>query len=175
MFALGNIYYYGNGTDIDYEKAFDYMSKSAERRCVHSYFRLGYMLRKGIGCEENIEESDKWFSKMIAHYESCIIKLDALNYYILGQLYEKGWGCEKDIDKAMQYYAEACEANNANAEFALGRLYITQGDEEQGEEYINRAIEHGNEYAEEWYENWKEYRQNRVNFKYCVNLHYGVE
>ena len=160
MFALGKIYYYGNGTDIDYEKAFDYMSKSAERRCVHSYFRLGYMLRKGIGCEENIEESDKWFSKMIAHYESCIIKLDALNYYILGQLYEKGWGCEKDIDKAMQYYAEACEANNANAEFALGRLYITQGDEEQGEEYINRAIEHGNEYAEEWYENWKEYRQN---------------
>ncbi|MCI8980177.1 MAG: hypothetical protein HFE52_05875 [Clostridia bacterium] len=56
--------------------------------------------------------------------------------------------------------AVICEANNANAEFALGRLYITQGDEEQGEEYINRAIEHGNECAEEWYENWKEYRRN---------------
>lgn len=160
MFALGNIYYYGNGIEIDYEKAFDYLHQSAEKHCVHSYFRLGYMLIKGIGCEENIKESDKWFAKMISHYSGCIGKEDAMNCYRLGQLYEKGWGCERNIPKAIQYYEEACESNNANAEFALGRIYLMQGDEKRGEEYINRAVEHGSEYAGEWYQNWKEYQKD---------------
>lgn len=160
MFALGNLYYYGNGTDIDYKKAFAYLHSSAENFCVHAFFRLGYMLRKGIGCDENIRESDKWFSRMIANYAGSIEKLEAMNCYRLGQLYEKGWGCKKNAKVAMQYYAEACKSNHADAEFALGRLYLMQGEAEQGEEYINRAIEHGNAYAEEWYENWQAYLKN---------------
>lgn len=160
MFALGNLYYYGNGTDIDYQKAFAYLHASAEKGCVHAYFRLGYMLRKGIGCAANIRESDKWFSAMIATYAEPVEKLEAMNCYWLGQLYEKGWGCEKDTVKAMQYYAEACKSNHADAEFALGRLHLMQGDGELGEEYINRAIEHGNAYAGEWYENWQAYLKN---------------
>lgn len=160
MFALGNLYYYGNGTDVDYKKAFDYLHSSAENGCVHAYFRLGYMLRKGIGCEKNIRESDKWFAEMIANYAGSIEKLEAMNCYRLGQLYEKGWGCEKNAKVAMQYYEEACKSNYADAEFALGRLYLMQGEREQGENYINRAIEHGNAYAEEWYQNWQAYRSN---------------
>ena len=160
MFALGNLYYYGNGTEVDYQKAFAYLHTSAENGCVHAFFRLGYMLRKGIGCEENIRESDKWFAEMIANYAGSIAGLEAMNCYRLGQLYEKGWGCEKDIVKAMQYYAEACKSNHADAEFALGRLYLNHGEEEQGDTYISYAIEHGNAYAEEWYEDWQAYRSN---------------
>ncbi|MDO4651058.1 MAG: tetratricopeptide repeat protein, partial [Eubacteriales bacterium] len=158
MFALGNIHYYGNGTEVHYEKAFAYFRSSAEENCVHSYFKLGYMLRKGIGCEENIRESDVLFAKMIQYYEKKDIeKEDALNCYRLGQLFEKGWGTTKDISKAMEYYRAACKSNNANAEFALGRLCFMQGNDEEGEYYINLAVEHGNAYAGEWYEQWKDY------------------
>ena len=159
MFSLGNIHYYGKGAEIDYVKAFEYFKASADKNCVHSFYRLGAMLRSGVGCEIDAEKSDYWFKKMIAHYTENISKEDSLNCYRLGRLYEKGWGTEKDFAMAKSYYLAACESKNANAEFAVARLYFREGDEEECLSYIELAYEHGNEFAKEWYENAKAYQK----------------
>ena len=100
MFSLANIYYYGNGTDVDYFKAFDYYKQSAEKGCVHSYYRLGYMFRNGMGCVKNTKESDVWFAKMISIYSSEPKMQNGFNCYRLGQMHEKGWGTKVDFEKA---------------------------------------------------------------------------
>ena len=104
MFSLANIYYYGNGTDVDYFKAFNYYKESADKGCTHSYYRLGYMFRNGMGCVKNTKESDVWFAKMISLYSSDKKLQNGFNCYRLGQLYEKGWGTEIDFEKAKEYY-----------------------------------------------------------------------
>lgn len=158
MFSLANLYYYGKGTEQDYEKAFEYYEKSAMKNCVHSFYRVGTMLRQGIGCEADAEESDKWLSKMIEHYSENLEPEDAVNCYRLGRLYEKGWGTEIDLETAKEYYLEACKSNNADAEFALARLYFREGDEEECLKYIELSAEHGNEFAKKWYEEAKAYQ-----------------
>ena len=160
MFSLGNIHYYGSGTDVDYVKAFEYFKASAKKNCAHSFYRLGTMLRSGIGCEIDTEQSDYWFKKMIAYYTDNIDKEDSLNCYRLGRLYDKGWGTEKDLDMAKSYYLAACESKNANAEFAVARLYFREGNEEECLRYIELAEEHGNEFARGWYENAKAYQKH---------------
>lgn len=161
MFSLANIYYYGNGTDINYCKAFDYYKRSADKGCSHSYYRLGYMFRNGIGCEKNMNESDVWFKKMIEVYSSDKKLQNGFNCHRLGRLYEKGWGTEIDFDKAKEYYLIASKDENSNAEFALARIYFKEGNEEECLKYITLAKEHGNDYAGEWYEKVKEYQSNQ--------------
>ena len=158
MFSLGNIYYYGNGTELNYFKAFEYFKASADKKCEHSYYRLGYMFRKGMGCAKNTKESDVWFSKMIKFYSGDKELQNDLNCYRLGQLYEKGWGTSADYEIAKEYYLKASEGNNSNAEFALARIYFKEGNEEECLRYIELAEEHGNRYARDWYENVKAYQ-----------------
>lgn len=160
LFSLANIYYYGNGTDINYYKAFDYYKKSADKGCGHSYYKLGYMFRNGMGCVKNTNESDVWFKKMIEVYSSDKKLQNGFNYYRLGRAYEKGWGTEINFDKAKEYYLIAAKAKNSNAEFALARIYFKEGSEECLK-YIALAEEHGNEYAREWYEKVNEYQSNQ--------------
>ena len=161
MFSLANIYYYGNGTDVDYFKAFDYYKQSAEKGCVHSYYRLGYMYRNGMGCVKNTKESDVWFAKMISIYSSDPKMQNGFNCYRLGRMHEKGWGTKVDFEKAKEYYLIASKSKNSNAEFALARIYFKEGNEEECLKYIELAEEHGNEYAREWYEKVKEYQSNQ--------------
>ena len=142
MFSLANIYYYGNGTDVDYFKAFNYYKESADKGCTHSYYRLGYMFRNGMGCVKNTKESDAWFAKMISLYSSDKKLQNGFNCYRLGQLYEKGWGTEIDFDKAKEYYLIASKDKNSNAEFALARIYFKEGNEEECLKYIELAEEH---------------------------------
>ena len=158
MLSLGNIYYYGNGTEVNYFKAFEYFKASADKKCEHSYYRLGYMFRKGMGCAKNTKESDVWFSKMIKFYSGDKELQNDLNCYRLGQLYEKGWGTSADYEIAKEYYLKASEGKNSNAEFALARIYFKEGNEEECLRYIELAEEHGNRYARDWYENVKAYQ-----------------
>lgn len=161
MFSLANIYYYGNGTDINYCKAFDYYRRSADKGCSHSYYRLGYMFRNGVGCAKNTKESDVWFRKMIEVYSGDKRMQNGFNCYRLGQLYEKGWGTVIDFEKAKECYLIASKDKNSNAEYALARIYFKEGNEEDCLKYIALAEEHGNKYAREWYEKVKEYQSNQ--------------
>lgn len=155
MFSLGNIHYFGNGKEPDYETAFDYFKRSAEKNCTHSFYRLGTMLRNGVGCSKDSVQSDFWFAKMIEHYAVHIDREDSLNCYRLGRLFEKGWGTAQNLEKAKEYYQAACEGKNSNAEFAIARLHFREGNEDECERYIRLSEEHGNPYAREWYENAK--------------------
>lgn len=161
MFSLANIYYYGNGTEVDYCKAFDYYKRSAEKGCTHSYYRIGYMFRNGMGCIKNTKQSDAWFAEMLKKYSGNKNMQNGFNCYRLGQLYEKGWGTEIDFDKAKEYYLIASKDKNSNAEFALARIYFKEGNEDECLRYIDLAEEHGNKYAREWYEKVKEYQSNQ--------------
>ncbi len=160
MYALGNAYFYGKGIETNYEKAYEWYQKSVIKGLPYACYRLGEMLRKGQGCDENIDLSDEYFSRAITNMSWKLEDEDYVSHYRLGKLFERGWGTEIDLEKAIYYYEKASEYNYAQAEFALARIYFRQGDGEKGEEYITRAIEHGNTYAQDWYEQYKEWQKN---------------
>ena len=159
MYAMGNLYYYGNGVELDYETAYDWYVKSAEKNTSYVYYRLADMLQKGVGCDADQGQAHIYIEKFIIENRGKMTKGNHVNCYRMGRLYEKGYGIEPDLEQAEKYYLAAAEAENSNAEFALARLYFKKGDVENGVRYIELAITHENTYAEQWYKQYKNYQK----------------
>ena len=50
---LGDYYYYGHGTTINYEvAAHQYRMASDKQTCAQAMFNLGYMYQEGLGLEK---------------------------------------------------------------------------------------------------------------------------
>ena len=60
---LANWYLVGENVEVDYEKAFLYMQKSAIQNEAYATVQLAEFYKEGIGTEINFEESRKWYIK----------------------------------------------------------------------------------------------------------------
>src|SRR5256885_1996847 len=61
--GLGNCYYYGNGIIIDYNKAFEWYSKSANSESTAGQYHLGNCYYHGIGTNRDYNKAFEWYSK----------------------------------------------------------------------------------------------------------------
>lgn len=78
------------------------------------YF-IAYMYSKGLGVEENQEESMNWYLKSAeAGYLSSM--------YNVGRRYELGNGVERNTEKAIEWYQKAAKAGNKKAAERLAEL-----------------------------------------------------
>lgn len=114
---LGDMYYYGQGVDKDYDKAFQWYTKSALQDNSDSQNMLGIMYRFGFGVDKDINKSIEYYTKAVKqenHY--------AMNN--LAQLYLVGDGkIQKDYRKSMNLYLKAEQLGNVSAMHALGIIY----------------------------------------------------
>lgn len=82
------------------EKAFSYFSKAASKgNPIGSYF-TGYMLYKGLGCEQNYE-------KAIEHFRYSANINYAPSLYMLGLCYRNGYGLEKNETIGIRFLKQA--------------------------------------------------------------------
>lgn len=63
MNNLGDQYYYGNGVDQDYEKAFEWYEKAADAGSADAMTVLGNMYKNGEGIEQDFEKAEEWYQK----------------------------------------------------------------------------------------------------------------
>lgn len=59
---LGDYYYYGRGTEIDYEAAAGhYKTASEQQHSAQAMFNLGYMHEKGLGIKRDIHLAKRFY------------------------------------------------------------------------------------------------------------------
>lgn len=81
------IFYKLDSKYMNHEKAFKFFSKAAEKGNPIGCYHTGYMLYKGIGCDQN-------YNLAINHFKVCANINYAPGLYMLGLCYRNGYGIE---------------------------------------------------------------------------------
>lgn len=63
QFKLGYMYYYGDGVEVDYKKAYSWFEKAAKNEHVEAISWMGYMNMFGYGKEKDYILALLWFQK----------------------------------------------------------------------------------------------------------------
>ena len=116
---------------------------------------LGVLLLKGMGCQADEDEAQRWFQKALAGFQKAAAteKKPAYFQYRVGKMYAMGYGVEQDYLEAARWYERAVQDNNYPfAAYALGCLYLwgqgVERDEELALELFLTAAEKENPYAQ---------------------------
>jgi len=112
---LADCYYFGNGTDKDYTKAFEWYTKSSEQENSRAMNMLGYCYENGEGCDQNQTKAFEMFEKSANLGHSTAM-------YNLGNYYKNGWGVTKDVNQAREWFTKAVAQGYANAQAQLDSL-----------------------------------------------------
>lgn len=116
---------------------------------------LGVLLLKGMGCQADEDEAQRWFQKALAGFQKAAAteKKSAYFQYRVGKMYAMGYGTKQDYLEAALWYERATRHDNYPfAAYALGCLYLrgqgVERDEELALELFLTAAEKGNPYAQ---------------------------
>ena len=114
---LGMLYKDGKyGVRQDFRKAYEYFSYGASLGSVICKYEQGYMLYKGLGCQQNYEYALSLFE------EGAVVSYGP-SLYMLGLSYRNGYGVGKDSDRACVYLELSASRNYTPAMEELRRVY----------------------------------------------------
>ncbi len=116
MSSLADMYYYGLGTELDYESAFNYYSKSSESNIEDAFIGLGMCYYHGFGVDLDYDKAYENLTNGSASGMSRAMGGLGLCYYY-------GHGVEVDYDKAFEYFTKANDGSSALALSGLGLCY----------------------------------------------------
>ena len=116
QYEVGRCYDYGNGTEEDPVKAFEWYLKAAEQGYEKAQYEVGLCYACGYGTEEDPVKAFEWYLKASEQDNT-----DA--QYEVGKCYEKGYGIEKNPKKAFEWYMKAAEQDNDKAQYKIGVCY----------------------------------------------------
>ncbi len=118
--ALGNLYYQGLGVPHDLKKAFDYYNRAYKHGSIDAAKHIGDMYLNGETVEKSDTEAVRWYTiaakKGNASAQSKLAQL-VKDGRVTGSLGEKGG--------IVELYKSAASKGDSNAQYNLGRLYIT--------------------------------------------------
>ena len=104
---LAYIFYYGFGTEVDYEKAYLYFSKAALTGRYEATYKLGDMFRNGYYVEKNDKMTAYLYRRaldLVWKDEMSNEKFAGCVYQRVGDLYYEGIGVGKNDTEAFRYY-----------------------------------------------------------------------
>ena len=102
------MYFQGQGTAKDYNKAFQWYLKAAEQGDANAQMNLGLMYKQGVPVDFNEDEAFKWFSKAAEQGE-------AIAQQNVGLMYAQGVIFPKDYALSYMWLSLAASQNNAAA------------------------------------------------------------
>jgi TPR repeat protein len=111
-YAIGMLYWMGQGVPASYPDAAKWLFKAAELNHAGAQAKLGYLYTQGITVPQNHEIAFQWFSKAAKQG-------DIDGQYNLGIFYLNGWGTEQNKTMAAQYLAAASAQGDEDAERTL--------------------------------------------------------
>jgi TPR repeat protein len=152
-YRIGKQHLYGQGTDIDYEKAMKWFNTSIDEKCRYAHYNLAGMYYEGKGTEQDIE-------KAVEHYQRASYNENPYASYKLAGIYKQGIGIEADPEMAAELYETAFDGflklerknRDDNLQYRIGVMYEggigTEPDQEIAERYFKLAAEAGNSNAQ---------------------------
>lgn len=160
-YALGVMYFNGDGIERDYQKAFYWMNRANSDGYGDSNCRyyLGRCYEKGLGVKNDYVKARKF-------YDSASRDGNVRAKVKLADLYRRGLGCKKNPEGAMNLYIEAKELGSTDAEMGIADLYLNgEGvakDEVKAVEIYTKLAKRGNDKA-------------KYSLAYCYQNGYGIE
>jgi TPR repeat protein len=109
------MYYFGEGTEKNMKKAFEYYEKAANQGHAIAEFNLGVMYEHGEGTAKDMKKAFKYYEKAANQGHA-----DAQNN--LAEMYKLGEGRVKNMKKAFEYYEKAANQGHAEAKIELEKL-----------------------------------------------------
>lgn len=188
---IAEIYRYGENTEQDRTKAYEYFKKAAEQGDEISQYDVGRCYEYGDGVEKNEFEAVKWYRKAA---EQGYIEAQ----YALGLCYDYGMEVE-DRTEAVKWYRKAAEQGNAEAQFSLGQCYFygngVNKNKFEAVEWYQKAAEQGEAHAQfylgfcydsgdgikedkveaaKWYQKAAEQGIAKAQYNLALHYYYGV-
>ena len=146
--------YGGQASPPDLPLAVRLMKELADENPLAAH-DLGVLLLKGMGCQADGDEAQRWFQKALSGFQQAASteKKPAYFQYRVGKMHAMGYGVEQDYLEAARWYERATRHDNYPfAAYALGCLYFrgqgVERDEELALELFLTAAEKGNPYAQ---------------------------
>lgn len=142
IYQVGNSYYFGNGVQQDYKRAYAYYVKafSINPRDPDLNNSLGLCFINGEGIEQMPERGVAFFKAAVA-FGSVVAHAN------LGLAYQKGQGVEQDFCKAAEHFTIAADAGNTRAMIKLAEIYDrgegVDKDPEKAYNYYKKAADGG--------------------------------
>lgn len=184
---LGDLYWYGNGCEVNQDKAFKYYMKSIKKiskyeqkhilhtSSLYGYFRLGCIYKEDtqitnfLSHEERKEKAFEFFSNSLClcqcGYDGCdksCIKYDDYHTPSMLELafcYINAYGINKDMIKFNEYLSLAINKKYIPAIIYAGDLHFNGSDD----------FPQNTEKAIELYINASEYNNNLISFSKIIN------
>lgn len=128
----------GEGSEIDYEKAFSFYTKAAEMGYVQSMFNLAVFYEAGWHVEKSEADAVRWLRK--AAEQGHTYSEEKLGNY----LYYGAAGVPSDKDAAVRYWLSAAQKGNKRAQYEYGQMLLnkegaTDDERTEGEAWLRKA------------------------------------
>lgn len=130
QFYLGFAYH----ATQDYQKSFEWFTKSADLGEMHAQNNLGMMYRHGEGVAQDYGKAYELFTK------SAKQGFDVAEYN-LGTMYYFGRGVKQDEARAFEWFTKSASQGFADAQFALGMMYYLKQDYTNALEWFGKSAE----------------------------------
>ena len=81
MILIGFAYFIGRGVEQNYESAFEWYMKAAEKGDKHAQNNVGLFYERGRGCEIDLVQAMHWYQKSAAkENQSAIAAIERLSH-----------------------------------------------------------------------------------------------
>ena len=156
MYYLAEIYRYGSlnigkGAVLvlpnEVREAVNWYTKSADLGYTDAQYALGQIYSNGekygsrIIVDKDSAIAAYWYGVVKNKYTKSAEQGDAEAQVKLARMYQWGNGTDKDISKAVYWYRKAAEKDNADAQLALGNIYLDIQDSAQALYWFRKAAE----------------------------------
>jgi TPR repeat protein len=112
---LGIMYYYGEGVQQDYTKAFEWQMKAAEQGNAAGMLDVGAAYSNGQGVAENDQVGHQWYLKAAN-------KGNSQAQYNVGLNYKDGVGTPADVNEAKRYFLLAAQQDHYRAQLEVAEM-----------------------------------------------------
>lgn len=115
-YYLGNCYFYGYGTEINYDKAFKNYFIAASNKIVSAIYMVGYCYEFGHGVEKAETQAISWYMEAAKQDNTS-------SQYRLGLFFKNGIGIEKNLNFAATWFLKAAQKGLVEAQKEAGICY----------------------------------------------------
>lgn len=142
-FEMGANYYYGQLLSSDLEQAVAWYELAAGHGNASAQFRMGEFYEAGNAViAQDLSQAAVWYRKAAEQGQQHEAEL------ALGRLYDNGQGVAPSAEQAAIWYRKSADADNAEACYRLGMLYLQAKDPLQAALWLGKASAQRQEMAE---------------------------
>lgn len=117
-YEVGQDYYFRANSSLDYQKAFNWLQKAADKGNDWAYQYLGAMYQEGKGVAKNDAKAFAAYLKVATNKEH-----DSVGKLRVGEMYYSGQGVAQDYTKAFEWFVKSAAKQNAVAQARVGEMY----------------------------------------------------